>query len=145
MDNWAFGTGENAIPFEKVLDEAKTIPARYFGGQTIGNDPSMQQMQHDLLAFDDKLTRFFFRRKKNKRSKKQNYSDEQYYTQNRQYYDQTQESIPEEDEDQLSSIYADNNPQTTNKNSSWQCRYCNAENKSMDIICRQCKQIETRF
>jgi len=119
VDDWAFGTGENAVPLEDVIEEAKTVPARYFGGRVIGNDSSMQQMQRDLLSFDDTLKRIFFRRKKNKRTKRQDYSDEQYYAENENqaYYDQNQQSIPEEDEEQFSSDYNDNNQQIKDKNS----------------------------
>jgi len=140
MDEWAFGTVPNAPTMDDVMEGAKEIPAKYFGGRVIENDSSMQKMQRDLLAFDDTLKRIFLCRRKKK--KQQNYSDEQYYAEDQQYYDQNQETIPEEDEDQIST---DNNQQTTDKNSSWKCRNCGTENKSTNIACRQCKEIETRF
>jgi len=117
VDDWAFGTGENAVPLEEVIEEAKTVPARYFGGRAIGNDPTMQQMQQDLLSFDDTIKRIFFRRKKNKRTKQQDYSDEQYYAENENqaYYDQNQQSIPEVDEEQFPSDRNDNNEEIKEK------------------------------
>lgn len=100
VDDWAFGTGANAVQLEDVMEEAKTIPARYFGGKVIGNDISMQQMQRDLVQFDDVFKRVF-RRKKNKRSKEQNNYDEQNYAENQEYIDQNHQPIPEEEEDQV--------------------------------------------
>ncbi|CAF2555248.1 unnamed protein product [Rotaria sp. Silwood2] len=167
FDDFAFGTAPNAVQIEDVIEATQQIPGKLFGAKMIENDPSMHKMQQDLLSFDDTLRRIF-RRKKHKRSKKEDTSNEsyqdeqyyeydqgyydqdgQYYTDSQEYFDQKQEPIPEEDEDHLSSNYAGDKKQTINedteKDLSWRCRYCTAENKSTDVDCRQCKQRGTNF
>jgi hypothetical protein len=139
VDDWAYGTGENAVPVEEVVAEVRLIPARYFGGKAIGNDESMHQMQRDLLAFDDTLKRIFFRRKKKK---------------------QPQTDVPpEEYPNHLSPIYANstapssapptidrsNDATTNNTKLFWRCSHCTAENKVSDNACRRCGQAETKF
>jgi hypothetical protein len=164
VDDWAYGTGENAVPVEEVVAEVRLIPARYFGGKAIGNDESMHQMQRDLLAFDDTLKRIFFRRKK----KKQPQTDvppEEYYYEDEQYYPDEQ-AIPEEEPNHsienpnhLSPIYAistapssappsidrSNDATTNNTKLFWRCSHCTAENKVSDNACRRCGQAETKF
>ena len=151
VDDWAFGTGENAVQIDEVVDEAKKMPAKYFGGEAIGNDPSMNKLQQDLLSFDTKLKRLFFRRKKNKRqTSSYEYSDpnQHYYDENEQYYDGYQPTIPEEDEYCSSDDHNRDKQQTTATNansSSWRCRCCTSENASTDAECRQCKESQTKF
>jgi len=146
VNDWAFGTADNAVPLEDVMDEVQKMPMKYFGGNAIQNDASMQQMQRDLLSFDDTLKRLFFWRKKNKRSKKQNYSDGEYYGENEQNYDRNHQSIPEEDESpSLPPIYVNRNEQPMDINSSWKCRICGTENQLTQMECQQCKQIEAKF
>lgn len=123
MNDWAFGTAQNAVPIDDVVDEVKQMPLKYFGGNTIQNDVSMQQLQRDLLSFDDTVKRLFFWRKKNRRSKKNQPLQEEYdeYPVDGQYYDQTQQqppSIAEEDESPLPPIYVDRNEQLKSKYSS---------------------------
>jgi hypothetical protein len=144
VNDWAFGTASNAVPVEDVVEEVRQMPLKYFGGNAIQNDRSMQQMQRDLLSFDDQLKRLFFWRKKNKRSKKENYSNEEYYEENEPYYDGNHQTISEEDETlpPLPPIYVD---QTMNKNSLWKCQSCGTQNQSTDIECKQCKQTASRF
>ncbi len=132
IDDWVFGTDDNALTMELVIGELKQIPIKYLGGRKIANDTSMQRLQQDLLAFDQTLKQIFLRRKTNKQSKTP-------------YYDQNEYSIPEEDENQLLLFYADDEPQTTTKHSSWRCKYCNKKIKSTDTICRRCKQLDTKF
>ena len=96
-ENWtiesrASGTGQKCYTTSPSFwCNKKKIPAKYFGGQTIENDPSMRQMQRDLLAFDDTLKRGCFSIvEDNKRSKQQNYAEEYSYYQDEQYYDHNQ-------------------------------------------------------
>ena len=159
VDDWAFGTGANAVPIEAVFEEAKKAPVKYFGGEQIENDPSMHQMQHDLLSFDDTLKRIFFRWRKGKRSKKHNHRDmayEQNVDQAQQYNEETDyypyedpESIPEESVNdyskELSSDKEDIVKGDLDTYPPWRCRYCTAENKSTDVDCRQCKESESHF
>jgi hypothetical protein len=156
MNDWAFGTGENAVQIDEVVEEAGKIPGKLFGAKAIENDESMHKMQRDLLSFDETLKRvFFFWRKKNKKPGQQQesaYEDghayEQYGDQNQEYYDESQYPIPEEDEHHLPPIYTNNNEQLAkdmNTSPPWRCRYCTTENKSTDLECRQCKQSGTMF
>jgi hypothetical protein len=147
VNDWAFGTAQNAVPMEDVVDEVRQMPMKYFGGNAIQNDTSMQQMQNDLLSFDDQLKRLFFWRKKNKRSKRGNYSEQEYYEENDQSYDQSHQTIPEEDEPipPLPPIYVERNDQLTNKNPSWKCDKCGKQNQSTDIECLQCKKDSERL
>jgi len=64
IDDWAYGTGENAATVEDVIQETRKIPLKYFGGDAIQNDASMHQMQHDLLSFDATVKNLFRRKKK---------------------------------------------------------------------------------
>ena len=158
VDDWAFGTGANAVPIEAVIEEAKNAPVKYFGGRQIENDQSMHQMQHDLLSFDDTLKRIFFRWRKGKRSKKQNHHDvayeqndqAQHYDEETEYYpDGTPAGIPEEEVNDYSKEPAGDKEDIVkgdlDTNPPWRCRYCTAENKSTDIDCRQCKESESHF
>ena len=91
---------------------------------------------------------FFWRKKNKQQAEQSDYQDEQYYDENQQY-DQGEYPIPEEDENHLEPIYANENQQATNKdadaNALWRCRYCTTENKSTDLQCRQCKQNGTVY
>jgi hypothetical protein len=122
----ASATDRNAVKRVGVFGAIRKLPSKYLDDRTIADDPSMRRMQMDLVSFDDTVRRSCFSRKKDK----YDYQDEQ-------YYDQNQQSISDDDERYLQPIQI--------KNSSWQCRYCAAENKSTTIKCRQCKEIETRF
>ena len=143
MDDWAYGTGTNAVQLEDVFVEAKKVPAKYFGGQAIENDTSMHRMQRDLLSFDEALKRLFcFGRKK----RKQPVIDEEEYYES----DGNPQTIPEEEEERSSPHYInvkrleliDDVPSFS---STWRCRYCTAENKATEIDCHECRQTETRF
>lgn len=113
-NDWAFGTAANAVPIDDVVHEVSQMPRRYFGGDTIQNDASMQQMQRDLLSFDEQLKRLFFWRKKNRRGKKSQVLEEEEYPVDGEYYDQMQQPIAEEDESAtLPPIYSEANQRTT--------------------------------
>ncbi|CAF0761387.1 unnamed protein product [Adineta steineri] len=157
VDDWAYGTGENAVPVEEVVDEVKKIPKKYFGGQAIENDASMHQMQNDLLSFDDTLKRIFFRRKKNKRSRK----DEQQQPEEEEYYyeeEEEQRVDGAENPEYLEPIYvtrgdlssmpttdSSDYTTTTNKSVIWRCSHCTQENKVSENSCRRCGQAESKF
>jgi hypothetical protein len=150
VNDWAFGTGQNAVPLEDVVEEVSELPGKLFGAKAIENDQSMHQMQHDLLSFDEVLKKrlFFWRKKSKRQGQEYDYQDEQYYDENQQY-DQSQFPIPEEDENHLEPIYANENQPATNRDANanvpWRCRYCTTENKSTDLQCRQCKQSGTVY
>ncbi|UJR28976.1 hypothetical protein I4U23_010194 [Adineta vaga] len=154
VDDWAYGTGANAVPVDEVVEEVGKMPARYFGGKTIGNDPSMNQMQQDLLSFDDTLKKLF-RRKKNKRSKHEE-PEEEYYYEDGQAMSQedatesgyisptsldrnTASSVPNQTTD--SSLDAP----TNRTKLIWRCGQCAADNKVTESSCRRCGQAETKF
>lgn len=153
IDDWAFGTGPNAVHLEDVFQEAKTVPTRFFGGETIENDPSMHRLQEELLLFDRFLRKLFRRKKSSKRMMEVEEEDEEttdhyYYYLDGVYEDRAPYSpIPEEDETNLSSPYVNVKPidQGLHSGARWRCRYCTAENKATDIDCHECKQTETRF
>jgi hypothetical protein len=164
IDDWAYGTGENAATLDDVIHETSKIPGKYFGGNAIQNDASMHQMQHDLLSFDATLKNLF-RRKKNKRSKRnQPPSDEDYYYYDEQQQQQQSEEIPqptdsEQNQNYLQSIYTEPNRlppldaiydsvNVTEKPSGkviWRCSNCTVENKITERVCRRCGQSETRL
>jgi len=123
-------TDRNAVKRVGIFGAIRKLPSKYLDDRTIADDPSMRQMQIDLLSFDDTVRRSCFSRKKERYSEEYDYHDEQ-------YYDQNQQSISDDDERYLQPIQI--------KSPSWQCRYCAAENKSTTIKCRQCKEVETRF
>ncbi|CAF2121567.1 unnamed protein product [Rotaria magnacalcarata] len=114
IDDLAFGTGQNAVQIEEVIDVVQKIPGKMFGGKVIENDATISRMQTDLLSFDDTLRRIF-RRKKKKHSKRdeppqESYQDEQshpeseeYYKTDGQYYAQYEEYY-----DQDGQYYAEN-------------------------------------
>lgn len=113
VNDWAFGTATNAVPIDDVVHEVSQMPRRYFGGDAIQNDASMQQMQRDLLSFDDTLKRLFFWRKKNRRGKKSRPVEEEEYPVDGEYYDHMQQPIAEVDESSsLPPIYSEPNPRT---------------------------------
>ncbi|CAF0876858.1 unnamed protein product [Rotaria sp. Silwood1] len=114
IDDLAFGTAPNAVKMEEVIEVTQKIPGKLFGAKMIENDPSMRQMQYDLLSFDDTLRRLF-RRKKKKLSQIQDttnesYQDRQYYAENQEYYDQDGQYYAENQEyfDQDGQYYAEN-------------------------------------
>jgi len=162
IDDWAYGTGENAATIEDVIHETSKIPGKYFGGNVIEKDASMHQMQNDLLSFDAAVTNLF-RRKKNKRSKRNQpqYDEEYYYEEEQQ---QQSEGIPpptdsEQNQNYLQSIYTEPNRlpplepiydtvNVTEKPSGkiiWRCSNCTVENKITERVCRRCGQSETRL
>ena len=132
MDDWAYGTGENAVQIEEVIDEAKQVPMKYFGGNTIANDPSMQQMQQDFLALDQKFKKLFFWRKK-KRARRAE-AEAQQQQQQQEYYDSTPQTIFEEAEDEAPQA-----PIYENQSSTWICDACHTKNKSTNVECEKCK------
>lgn len=171
VDDWAFGTGQNALSLDEVVEESKQIPIKYFGGSAVENDPSMHQMQNDLLNFDDSLKNLF-RRKKNRRARRdqqQQPSGEEYYyyeegeqQQQQQYEQYPQSKDAQQNQTYLSPIYVQSNDQTLsgtgNKNydpseteekaaakAIWRCSNCTVENKITERVCRRCGQAETKF
>jgi hypothetical protein len=144
VDDLAYGTGQNTVSMEDVINETGKLPARLFGGEAIENDQSMHQMHNDLLSFDDTLKRLF-QRKTNKRPKREISQDEYYY-----------EEQPQ-NQDYLPSIFTDGNqppsldPITDSTNNTedvqdklfWRCTYCTTANKRTENACRRCGQSET--
>lgn len=153
VDDWAFGTGENAVSPDEVLTEASKLPARYFGGKAIENDASIQQMQHDLLSFDDTIKNLF-RRKKKKKSKnmpteEQYYADQQYYEEQQPYPD-TQQMDRSDNHGYLQPTFTDTSPAANsvaqnNNKLIWRCTNCAAENKTTEEACKRCGLEESRF
>lgn len=150
VDDWAFGTGANALSTEEVMQEASKLPSKLFGGKAIENDPSMHQMQNELLSIDQTLKNLFRRKKKNKRSREPVEQVEEYYP-DQQYYDP---SIPPQtgNDDYLQPIPIDQNQQSQEAPPSapgytekltWRCKMCTCENKISENVCRRCKQAET--
>ena len=127
VDELAFGTGPNAVQLEEVFRGAKIIPIQFFGGRTSETNPSMRRLQADLLAVDQTLKRWILGTKED--ATPANNAEEE---ENRIGF----ETIIEEDETDLSSPL---------NNGRWRCRYCTAENKSIEIDCRECKQTVNRF
>ena len=163
VDDWAFGTGTNAISTEEVITETSKLPAKLFGGEAIEQDASMHQMQHDLLNFDDTLKRIFFRRKKNKRSSRQIPQDDAYYYQTEEVgapidgqlanpdylppvpvisHRGSETSAPEP-----APLEADASVKQASENPSaklfWRCTQCTADNKVTESSCRRCGTTET--
>lgn len=164
VDDWTFGTGENAVSLDAVVEEGKKIPAKYFGGNAIQKDETMHQMQNDLLSFDDTLKNLF-RRKKNKRSKQdqeQEPTADEYY-----YYDEQQQSeeFPQttdsvQNQNYLSPVFVQENGQSSStplidelreseeriaNKPIWRCTNCTVENKITERVCRRCGQCETKL
>ncbi len=156
VDDWAYGTGENAVTIEEVAHEAKQIPIKYFGGAAIENNESMHQMRNDLLAFDETIKNLF-RRKKNKRSKRDQAPPNEYY-----YEEQQVDEVPQLtdlEQNNLQPVYtiADGAPSSeplpdssrfvteNNTKAIWRCGNCAVENKITERVCRRCGQTETRF
>ncbi|CAF0957765.1 unnamed protein product [Adineta ricciae] len=162
VDDWAYGTGTNAVPVDEVVEEVGKLPARYFGGKAIENDASMHQMQQDLLTFDETLKKIF-RRKKNKRSKQEPVAaaEEEGY-----YYEDDPGMLDENVRDlqgepvYLESTTVDRNTASSTPNQSnnssldapatrgkliWRCTHCAMDNKVTESSCRRCGQAETKF
>ena len=175
VDDWAFGTGANAVSMGEVVEEAGKIPRKYFGGAVVEKDPSMNHLQHDLLAFDESVKNIF-RRKKNKRVRSdQPPPDESYYYEEEEEQQQSEEfpqaidseQIPysvnsqssARNQDYLPPIYTRNDqlpklePITSyieyekrdTGRAAWRCSSCTAENKITEHACRRCGQAETRL
>ncbi|CAF4642153.1 unnamed protein product, partial [Rotaria magnacalcarata] len=136
IDDLAFGTGQNAVQIEEVIDVVQKIPGKMFGGKVIENDATISRMQTDLLSFDDTLmnrdeppqesyqdeqshpeSEEYYKTDGQYYAQYEEYYDQdgQYYAENQEYYDRNQQAIPEEDETQLSPVYSENNPKTINK------------------------------
>jgi hypothetical protein len=160
VDDWAFGTGANAVTIDEVVEETRKIPAKYFGGDAIEKDASMHQMQNDLLAVDE-VFKNLFRRKKNRRSIQNQPppSDEYYYYEEQQSEEFPQPTDSEQNQNYLPPIYANanglpilepinNSLKAVENNASkaiWRCSYCAIENKITERVCRRCGQAETRL
>ncbi|CAF1111275.1 unnamed protein product [Rotaria sp. Silwood1] len=159
MDDLAFGTAANVITAEEIVTEVSRIRSKYFGGDAVENDPSMHQMQNDLLAFDESLKRLFFRRKKSKPSSNEVLHEEYYYEDqqptpametynsinNQHYLEPTflDKNLPSSSSKSISDSVNDQ-VKNTNTNS-WRCSNCTAENKITDHVCRRCKLAETQL
>lgn len=154
VDDWAYGTGTNAVPVDEVVEEVGKMPARYFGGKRIGNDPSMNQMQQDLLSFDDTLKNLF-RRRKHKRAAQQpqgegqdQYEDGQAYAEEAEeptYLDPTPRDKESSDQSASALPNASGAAATNKSKLLWRCSSCAAENKVTESSCRRCGQAETKF
>ncbi|CAF0843700.1 unnamed protein product [Rotaria sordida] len=114
MNELAFGMRPNAAQTDEVIEVTQRIPEKLFGSKRIEDDPSIQQMQHELLSFDDTLRRLFRRKRKNQ-SKKQDssyesYEDRQYDAENQEYYDPYRQYYAENQEyyDPYRQFYAEN-------------------------------------
>lgn len=156
VDNWPFSTGENAVSIETVINETSKIPKKYFGGEAIENDPSINQMQRDLLAFDETIINMFRRNKSTEQVRK---TTDEYY---RQQCDQrssssSQANSAENDGDYLQAAFVDDNglpavlpvsdssttaPQTSSR-SILGCSHFTTDSKTTEYVCRQCNQAET--
>lgn len=137
VDNWAYGNGPHATTIKDVLDGAQQIPEKYFGGETIENDPTIHQLQHDLLAFDETLKKFF--RIGKSKSSVSDYSSVdgsdayQTYGENHDYLEP------------ISIIGIDSSTSSSQRFLYWRCGNCTMENKIGERVCQQCGQMETRF
>ncbi|CAF1303990.1 unnamed protein product [Adineta steineri] len=162
---------EKVAQSPNIITRVRKSSKKYFNGQAIENDASMHQLQDELLAIDNTVKQKCFPRKKKKQSKSRSNSEE-IYSQNEYYYDQNPQSLSDNDEyyDQNSQFFSDNdefhdqnrqlfsnddeyydpsmhtyeNVPIQRKRSTWQCKYCLAENKSNNIKCR-CMATVTRF
>jgi hypothetical protein len=158
IDDWAYGTGANAVSMEEVVQETGRIRTKYFGGQAVENDASIHQMQHDLLSFDETLKNIF-RRKKNKRSKQYEPPSDEYYYEEEEEQEQQFDAIAQPTDSQekrsyLQPIFTDGDalpsvpitdPATNTGKIIWRCSNCTVENKMTDRVCRRCGQAETRL
>ena len=143
-DDWTHGTSSNGVSFEQVLDEAQKIPQKYFGGQALENDPSMHQLQHDFLAFDETLKKFF--RIGKTKSSISDYSsiDGSDAYQVRQQTSRDSEQNHEYLEP-ISIIGMDSSMTNSQRYLYWRCGNCMMENKIGERICQRCGEMETRF
>ena len=160
IDDFAYGTGANAVSIDAVIAQTGTLPTRLFGGEAIQNDATMHQMQHDLLAIDDTLKRIFLRRKKTKRSAQDRPEDEYYPEEESAAVQQSTDSRSNEDH-YLVPTFIDvnqtvpshvlesipdslsNAAKNFNNKILWRCTQCTAENKITERVCRRCRQCET--
>ena len=159
VENWTYGTGENAVTFGDVLSETKKIPEKYFGGQSIQNNPAMHEMQRDLLSFDETLKNLF-RKKKDPPSRNNIPTEDGYY-----YYEEEEQ---QEQQQPIDSVQNQHylEPTFINENSTspvtpvgnsinhvprnpnklfWRCTNCMAENKKTEHACRRCGEAETQL
>lgn len=148
VDDWAFGTGANALSAEEVMAETSKLPAKLFGGEVIQNDPSMNQMQTDLLSIDETFKNLF-RSKKKKQKKSAATSQTTYQEQGQYHHHESQQGHG----DYLQPISVDKNasapsaplyPQSAQR-LTWRCTGCTSENKVSERFCRRCGQAETTF
>ena len=151
VDDWAFGTGANALSAEEVITETSKLPAKLFGGEAIEKDPSMHRIQNDLLNFDDSLKGIF--RGKKKKQKKSDGNFQEDYHQQQQNYPQAQQGHQDYlqpmpiDQAQMNPSAAPYPPQypplQSNQRLTWRCTGCTSENKATERYCRRCGQVET--
>jgi hypothetical protein len=155
VDGLSSETGENAVSFEDVLNESKKIPEKYFGGQSLENNPAMHEMQRDLLSFDETL-KGFFRKKKNPSSINNIPTEDGYY-----YYEEEQQQPIDtlQNQNYLEPTFVNENSNSTvrpvgnsmnyapkNPNKLfWRCTNCMAENKKTEHACRRCGEAETQL
>lgn len=144
----AIETGRNAVSIENVIEEARKFPEKYLGGHAIESNPSMHQMQNDLLAFDEKLKNFFLRRTPQQSNNDYSSADpyDSYQTQRQTSQDSGQNH---EYLEPISVIGIDvpSSGSMTHSQSylQWRCGNCMMENKIGERMCRRCGQTETRF
>ncbi|CAF3173499.1 unnamed protein product [Rotaria sp. Silwood2] len=157
MDDLAFGTAPNAVKVDDIVNEVTKIRSKYFGGALVESDPSMHQMQNDLLSFDETLKRLFFRRKKSKQSSN-NLPPEEYYYEDQQSTSAAEINDSTDDQHYLQPTFdrnvrsssasvtdSINDGITITKKIIWRCSNCTAENKITDNVCRRCKLAETKL
>lgn len=157
VNNWSYGTGDNAVSIETVINETSKIPQKFFGGEAIENDESMQQMHQDLLSIDQTIINMF-RRNKSSTTTKQT-ADESY---RQQQYDQRSSAVSQQihtdnDGNSLEPAFLDTNelpavlpvtdsantePQTSNR-SILGCSHRIVDSKMTEYVCRRCNQAET--
>lgn len=144
-DDWAFGTGANALSAEEVIAETSKLPAKLFGGAVIEKDPSMHRIQSDLLNFDDSLKGMFRgKKKKQKKSNGQAQDDyqQEYYPPSQQGHQDYLQPVPF-DQNQMNPSAAAYPPMQSSQRLTWRCTGCTTENKTTERYCRRCGQVET--
>lgn len=98
VNDVAFGTGENMVTLDEAMHETRKLQIKAFGGKTIEADPSIQDIQKDLLSIDDSLKRLVrkvFRRKSRKTDKSAaNYEEEIDYEE--EYYEEIDQETREQ-------------------------------------------------
>ena len=100
MDDLAFGTGDNAVQLEEVVDEMGQIRMKYFGGEAIQNDASALEIQRELLQIDKKIKNLLPGQRKKAQSKvaarlyEYHYQDDEFNDQSRPHYESNDQSRP---------------------------------------------------